>query len=419
MEKIPITIIGGGVVGSAIAYELSRKTGKRIAVLERHPENRQENQSSRNSGVIHAGIYYQQEKAPLKARLCVEGNRLVYDFCAEHWIPHKAVGKLVVATNLREEEYLEETVRISTENKVPGFRVIDGIEAKIMEPNITCTKAIYFPTSGIVEAPSFVKKLKQLSANVGVHYAYGTKVVGIKPIKDGKSFEIMTETMGHKNHTIEPVETELLFNCTGLYSDEIARMINPESQWDIFPTRGEAAKFYNTRREELKAGRMNVYPAPYGFFNDTGKKAEIDFSEFKKLLQEGKITKTVGVHLTPTIGNDRGEFFDAEGNVIIGKTVTVGPADSINFGKENYRHHHPLEHYVREVSRFFPQLRPEDLEFHQVGIQAKTKTHYDWIIERDRKYHNCIQLVGIDSPGLTGSLAIARYVVGEMLGLNE
>jgi len=83
MDRVPITIIGGGVVGCAVSYELSRSTNREIFLIERNPRVKGENQSSRNSGVIHAGIYYPREKAPLKARLCVEGNRLLYDFCTD------------------------------------------------------------------------------------------------------------------------------------------------------------------------------------------------------------------------------------------------------------------------------------------------------------------------------------------------
>ena len=125
-EIIPITIIGGGVCGCAVAYELSKLPLGDIALLERNPKIRGENQSSRNSGVIHAGIYYSRDKEPMKARFCVEGNRLLYEFCEEYGIPHKRTGKLVVATNPMEEEYLEDTLRIAQENGVPGVERIDG-----------------------------------------------------------------------------------------------------------------------------------------------------------------------------------------------------------------------------------------------------------------------------------------------------
>ncbi len=248
--------------------------------------------------------------------------------------------------------------------------------------------------------------LRALAKENGTEFLFGTKVADINPKKSG--FEVTTLTEGAQGG-YSTFETELLFNCAGLYSDEIAGMVNPENGWEIFPARGEAANFYNTRREELQAGRMNVYPAPFGFFNETGEKAEVSFSEFEKLLNEGKVSKMVGVHLSPT--------FDETGKV--GKTVMVGPGISIGFGKENYKHHHPLDFYVKEVNGFLPQLKEEDLNFHQVGIQAKTKTHYDWVIQRDEKHPNCVQLVGIDSPGLTGSLAIAGYVLDDLLEMEK
>ena len=149
---------------------------------------------------------------------------------------------------------------------------------------------------------------------------------------------------------------------------------------------------------------MNVYPTPYGFYNDTGERAEVPFDEFQKLLKEGKISKTVGVHLTPT-------FDLVNGENVIGNTVTLGPTSTVGKGKEDYGSDlHPEELYFRRVKDFFPNLKLEDISLHQAGIRAKLKDHYDFVVERDEKYPNCINLVGIDSPGLTSSLAIAKYV---------
>ena len=122
------------------------------------------------------------------------------------------------------------------------------------------------------------------------------------------------------------------------------------------------------------------------------------------MLQEKKVKKTVGVHLTPT-------FDIVDGEYVIGKTVTIGPAYTVNVGKEDYSSNlHEEKHYLKKVSHFFPNLRLEDITLHQAGIQAKLKDHCDFEIERDSKYPNFINAVGIDSPGLTASLAIAKYV---------
>lgn len=125
-EEVQITIIGGGVVGCAIAYELSKDSDLEIALIEKNMKINSENQSSRNSGVIHSGILYYKKTGPLKAKLCVEGNKLLYEFCMKHDVPHKKTAKLVVAADSLEREYLEDVYRTALENRVPGVEMIEG-----------------------------------------------------------------------------------------------------------------------------------------------------------------------------------------------------------------------------------------------------------------------------------------------------
>jgi len=395
MTKI-VTIIGGGAVGCAIAYELSQKQGLEIYVLEKNNKINGDNQTSRNSGVIHAGIYYPKSTEPLKAKFCVEGNRLLYDFCKEHNVPHKRTGKLVVATNPLEEEYLDDVLNTAINNGITDAKKITGEEARRMEKNIKSTTAAYFPSTGIIEPTVYVLTLKRLAENNGVYFAPGNKVLDIK--KKNK-FKIIAEC----NNNSDIFEADIVINSAGVYSDEIAKLINSDSPYVMDPVRGEAAQFYR-KKSDLFMNGMNVYPAPYGFFKDTGKKAEVSFSEYNKLLDEKKVTRTVGVHLTPTFDIVNDEY-------VIGNTITIGPTSTINIGKEDYGTGlHPVEHYLNKVTGFFPNLKLEDIQLYQSGIRAKLKDQNDFVIEKDRKNPNFINLIGIDSPGLTSSLAIAKYV---------
>lgn len=396
---IPTTIIGGGVIGTALAYALSRRTNKEIVLLERNKSFRQgENQSSRSSGVIHAGVYYDKRIQPLKASLCVEGNQKMYAFCEEFNIPHKRTGKLIVATDEREERYLDDVLRMAEENRVPSVRKITGEEARMHEPNVTASAALYVPTSGIIDAAALVYKLATLAENNGAYLMSDSAVQQITP--RGNRFVVNMIAGGEKT----TFETDRIFNCAGLYADVIARMVNPDAPYQIVPARGEAAKFYNTKRAEISMSGMNVYPAPYCCYNDTGEVAEVPLEEAKRMLQEGKVTKTVGIHLTPTLE-------EKDGIHVVGKTVTIGPAKNVDYGKEDYAMGLRKEAYYHErVQRFFPGIQREDIELHQVGIMAVLKGHKDWVIEPDEKYPTCVNLVGIDSPGLTSALAIADYV---------
>jgi L-2-hydroxyglutarate oxidase LhgO len=397
--QVAITIIGGGVVGCAVAYELSQHSDQDIFLIERNAKIRGENQSSRNSGVIHAGIYYPKSRMPLKARFCVEGNRLLYEFCKEHNVSHKNTGKLLVATNPIEEESLVDVLKTAQDNGVPGIKLINGRKAKEYEPNVIATSALYVPTSGIIEATEYVNTLYKLAQGNGVHFVTGNEVINIDSRQ--AKFQVTTKSL---NNATESFETEILINAAGLYSDDISRMVNSDSPYQMDPLRGEAAKFYKTRRANIAMNGLSVYPAPYGFYNATGEKAEVSFRELEKLVQSGKVTKTIGIHLTPT--------FDIVGDkYAIGKTVTIGPTSTIGIKKDDYSSNlYPPKYYLESIRRFFPNLKLEDIELHQAGIRAKLKGYSDFIIERNKKQPNFINLVGIDSPGLTSSLAIARYV---------
>ncbi|MFC1732824.1 NAD(P)/FAD-dependent oxidoreductase [candidate division KSB1 bacterium] len=397
MSDVPVTIIGGGVIGSAIAYELSKSIDG-IFLIEKNKKITGENQSSRNSGVIHAGIYYPKDEELLKSVLCVEGNKLMYEFCEEHDVPYRKTGKIVVAVNNSDEVYLDSVLETALMNDVPGVKKITEQEVRVLEPNVNAISAVYVPTSGIVEPTQLVSKLEMLSRSQRVHFVTGNEVIDIQP--RGKTFRVITKT-GNKTDSFD---TKLLINAAGLYSDEIARIINPDSPYEIEPVRGESAKFYKTKSHEINMNGLNVYPAPQGFYKDTGEKAELPFKLFLKLFREGLVGRTVGVHLTPT--------FDMIGeDYIIGNTVTIGPLYTAGVGKKDYSSNlHPEEDYLTRINGFFNNLSPSDIMLHQAGIQAKLKNHRDFVIEQDIKYLNCINLIGIDSPGLTSSLAIAKYV---------
>jgi L-2-hydroxyglutarate oxidase LhgO len=395
-EEIYMTIIGGGVIGCAIAYEISSKSKKNIVIIEKNNQIKGENQSSRNSGVIHAGIYYPKNTEPLKARLCVEGNNLIYEFCNKYNIPHKKTGKLVVSTNQLEEEYLEDTYRIAIENKVPGVKIIDCKEVKKLEPNVKALSALYVPTSGIIDSTSLTNKLYNVAESFGAMFLVGNEAVQIEPFKD--DFQV---TIKSDNGT-EVFSTKILINSAGLYSDEIAKMLDAGSSYEMNPIKGESAKFYRTKRENISVNGLNIYPVPFGYLPD-GQRLNVRFSQFQKLYDEGKINKSVGVHLTPTL--------DVKGsNYYIGDTVTIGPAYSKPDGKEDYKPIRDEKYFLNMINPLFPNLKLEDISLHQTGIRAKLKNHNDFVIERDPKYQNCVNLIGIDSPGLTSSLAIAKYV---------
>lgn len=397
MSDIEYAIIGGGAIGRSIAYTLSRSSSASVVVIDRCRHDQLENQSTRNSGVIHAGIYYKESVRPLKARLCVTGNAMLYEFCDEFQVHHARTGKLVVATTSEEEAYLDDVYQTAVENRVPGVAMLSQAETRAMEPNVAATRALHAPSSGVIDAVGFLAALRCASS---AHNLDGTRVVNVSKIASG--FQLSTVSGNRK----ESFVAKTIINAAGLYADEIARMVNADSPYTIVPVRGEAAKFYSTRRPELAMTGMNVYPVPSGFYKSDGRRTHLPFARYQELLAKGEIIDTLGVHLTPTL--------DESG--AIAKTVTVCPAIRAGVDKEDYGGQlHPPAYYWERVHAFFPGLQVADLELHQAGIQARLADHLDWIIEADESEACFINLIAIDSPGLTAALAIARYVVDDLL----
>ncbi len=396
MNRVPLTIIGGGAVGCALADEFS-KTIEGIALLERNLRIPGENQSSRSSGVNHTGIYYDRRVMPLKAELCPLGNELLYQECPLLGVPIRKTGKLIMIVDTLSEEYADDTLRIAVENGVPGVERISLERARELEPNVHGIGALYVPSSGIVDAAALVKALAGRAEQRGVTILRGNKVVDINP-KAGY-FDLTTVTAGKERP--ETFQSEMIINAAGLYADEIARMVNPAFPYEIVPTRGESAKFYDTLRAEIGMNGLNVYPAPYAYDNRTGERLRVPLAEANRMVAEKVATKTVGIHLTPA--------FDEQGG--ISSTVTIGPAKTVGRGKEDYGSglKSPAYFYER-VKDILPELREEDIQLHQAGIMAVLKGHPDWVIERDFWHQGMINLIGFDTPALTSIFSIARYV---------
>src|SRR3989338_6637523 len=206
MERVDITIVGAGVVGPAVARELSR-AHKNIFVIERHDSFGQET-SSRSSEVIHAGIYY--PKGSLKARTCVEGNRLIYEFCYSHKIPHKRIGKLIVALDDSEMKGLEALYKMGVDNGVLDLKLIFKDEIRKLEPRIRAEAAISSPSTGIVDSHDLMKSLAwEFKANGG-EIAYETELEGIDKTKDG--FELAVKGQGNEEFRFS---TLVLLNSAG------------------------------------------------------------------------------------------------------------------------------------------------------------------------------------------------------------
>ncbi|HOP48808.1 MAG TPA: NAD(P)/FAD-dependent oxidoreductase [Desulfobacteraceae bacterium] len=379
--KIDIAVIGSGVVGCSVAYELSTRHAD-IFVFEKNPGvTRGENQSSRNSGVIHSGIYYDQETRPEKASLCVEGNALLYEFCLKYKVPAIKTGKLIVATNREEEEILEIYLRRAHQNSVPRVKIISGTKVQELEPNVRAISALLVPTTGIIEPTSLVYRLYTLASNNGTEFIAGTEVIGLE--KNNNSIQI---TLRYPDGKIDIIESKIVINASGIDADLIARLFDPRAPYELDPVRGESYKFYGHKRPDLSLKGMNVYPTPESVITPHGRHF------------------TVGIHITPTFG-------ELSYPPVLDSTVTVGPR-LVPVKNRKAWSGIPSDPgiFSRRVQSFFPGLKKNDLIWHQAGLQARLKGFPDFIIKADSRCPNFINLLGIDSPGLTSCLSIAGRV---------
>ena len=379
-EKINIAIIGGGIIGCCIALELVN-TQPDIYVFEKNPGiTKGENQSSRNSGVLHAGIYYEQDLRPLKAQFCVEGNRLWYAFAQKYQLPCQQTGKLIVANDEAESRILGRYQQQAKINGVPDVRKIGADEIRQMEPNVSAHSALLVPTSGIIDPTALLHQVYASAGNRGAQFMPETEIIDLE-LTSGNVIVHMRYRDGQTDH----IRANTVINAAGIRAVDVARMLDPQIPIKPALIRGDSYKFYRSRRPQLFVNGMNVYPTPIVVESPTGRH------------------HTVGVHLTPTFDKRDGEF-------IIGDTVTVGPKLLPVSDFDDYSTPPPPPEAFLENMDFFPDLKATDLEYHQGGIQARLDGYHDFYIQPDRSTSQVIHLLGIDSPGLTAAPAIAKFV---------
>jgi (S)-2-hydroxyglutarate dehydrogenase len=246
MAAYDYAVVGGGIVGLAVAWALAKREPRaRLLVLEKE-ETWARHQTGRNSGVIHAGIYYQP--GTLKARLAREGNRMMVSFCREQGIRHEVCGKLVVATVPEEQPLLEKLYRRAQENGIEVKKLV-AEQVREIEPHVKCIEGIQVPSSGIVDFREVCLKLAEMLAGHGTDLRLGTELTGV--VERGDAIILKTSQGDY--------ETKFLINCAGLQSDRVVRMTGAKPVARIVPFRGE---YYELVPERRSLVRHLIYPVP-------------------------------------------------------------------------------------------------------------------------------------------------------------
>ncbi|HYL86622.1 MAG TPA: NAD(P)/FAD-dependent oxidoreductase [Candidatus Angelobacter sp.] len=367
MDQANILIIGGGVVGCAIARAVSSRW-QDVFLVEQFPKVGMAT-STRNSGVNHSGIYY--PKNSLKARLCVKGNRLTYEFCAKHNVPFRHCGKLVVAADTHQEAELAALKKRGEDNGVEGLRIVDGAEIRKREPHIRGTAALDVPSTGIVSAEELVHAYARVATEQGANVVTRARVISLEPLS--KSIRVGLRIGDEEDSQDETIEARCVINAAGLYADEVAAMLGNHS-WKIYPVRGEYCEVRGPR-----ASLINnlVYPLPHA---------------------DGI---SLGVHFTKTLWG----------------TFLLGPTATYVEGKDNYEKNRlPITAFAESAKTLLPEIEERDLQLGYTGLRPKLvpASHkggiVDFVITRDPNVPQAIHLVGMESPGLTAAPAIADHV---------
>jgi L-2-hydroxyglutarate oxidase LhgO len=367
MLHMDITIIGAGVVGLAVACALSDK-GKSIVVVEKESGPGQET-SSRNSEVIHAGIYY--PTGSLKARLCIEGSQMLYAFCEEHNIPFQRIGKVIVAANQAEERSIEGLLMQGLENGVEGLTMISQNELKKREPDVKGVSALYSPCTGIIDSHRLIKTLEALALSRGCTIVYNSRLSAIDTSPKGFACSVDSRLSESYSYT-----STVLINSAGLHSDTLASMAGIDVDacgYRIYPVKGQ---YFRVRGKKQQLVNGLVYPSP-----------------------EKGLTG-LGIHVTK----------DLSGSVRLGPDARY--VDKINYDVDPA---HAYE-FLQSAQRLLPFLDEGDLMPDMAGIRPKIQPPggevRDFVIhhEADKGLFGLINLIGIESPGLTSCLAIGEMV---------
>ncbi|MFC1576690.1 NAD(P)/FAD-dependent oxidoreductase, partial [Candidatus Omnitrophota bacterium] len=253
MEKTDIAIIGAGVVGLAVAYALSN-SGKDVFVIERNRSFGQET-SSRNSEVIHSGIYYPPDS--LKARTCIRGKSLLYEFCSKNNIPSKKLGKLVVAPTESSRGKIEEIYKNANTCGVKNLKILEKIDIKKLEPSVEAESAILSPDTGIIDSHALMQCLFQGAKARNVNFAFSVEAKGIE--KEGSSYRITVKEPEGESFSFA---AKTVINSAGLESDKVAELVGIDPDKHSYRIHYCKGDYFRIRSPKKFSIKHLVYPPP-------------------------------------------------------------------------------------------------------------------------------------------------------------
>jgi len=390
-EKTDVIVIGGGLVGLSTAMHLQVMRPRLAITLIEKDDQLAAQQSGHNSGVIHAGIYYEPES--LKAQFCVEGHRALVEFCIQHRIPVVKCGKVIVANTDEQIGWLQQLHERGIDNGVPDLRIIDQRELREVEPHVAGARALYAPHSAVVDYKKVASAYAGIFQAAGGSIKLGTELLGAQQVKGQSRVET----------TAGAIEARLLINCAGLHSDVVAQRAGTKPGLRIIPFRGE---YFELRSESRHLVNGLVYPVP---------NPDLPFLD---------------VHLTPTVDG----------------SVTAGPNAVLAGKREGYRWRDfafgdmaaTLSYggfwrlvgrywkpgaaeinrslrksvFVASVQRLVPEITASDLVPGHSGVRAQAVDGRGRLIDdfRIEETPGAIHVLNAPSPAATSSLMIGKFI---------
>ena len=364
LAEINVAIIGAGVIGLATAREIAQGK-KEVFVFEKNRTFGLET-SSRNSEIIHAGIYYPEDS--LKAKLCVEGKSLLYKLCDRYNIAYKKSGKIIVAASKNETTQLENLYEQGRKNGVDDLVLLSRTELKRLEPNVEARAGLLSPSSGILDSYTLLKFLYSQAREKGAEFVFDTEVIGIE--RAGAKYKVQIKD----RDGISDFVAHVIVNCAGLNSDKIAQLAGidiAKAGYKLHYCKGE---YFSLSSKYRNLVSRLIYPVPE---------------------QAGH-----GIHLRQGL----------DGRVLLGPSAHY--VEAIDYAVDETQ----KQAFYNSAKRFLPLVELEDLAPESAGIRPKLQgpgeAFRDFVIAHEEKasFPGLINLIGIESPGLTASPAIARYV---------
>jgi (S)-2-hydroxyglutarate dehydrogenase len=389
-KSFNILVIGGGIIGTATALSLQNSSKFKVLLIEAEKQLAF-HQTGNNSGVVHSGLYY--KPGSLKAKNCIDGRELLYNFCAENNIPNERCGKIVVATNESELNALDELFKRGVSNGLAGIKKLSGEEIKNYEPHATGIAGIFVPQTGIVDYSKVTDAYAKLFSDGGGHLETNCKFLSLK-YSDGEIVALTTKG---------EFKTKFLVNCGGLYCDRIAKLCGVNPGLQIVPFRGE---YYKLKKEKEYLVKNLIYPVPDPQFPFLG-------VHFTRMMKGGVEAGPNAVLAFKREGYTKKDFSALDvSQMFIYSGFWKMAAQYYKMGFGEFYRSFSKKAFVKALQKLIPEIQESDIEPGGAGVRAQALEPDGKLVDDFRivEAKKMVHVLNAPSPAATASLSIGKTI---------